>query len=436
MGTFAQLREEEYGSFSMVVRPEYLLENGLAEKLTPMEGVQRLIMLDRYSVRDNLLKTLKVGDVVLCTVKDDPKYPTKGFGTVAEILGNEVIVSVEFPENYDTVKRPLNDIIKPLELFWEQIAYRVAKGAAEVEDESKREEVFRDFYWLLSNQYYIPGGRILYGAGSGADVTLMNCFVLPYIKDSRQGIIEHIGKATEIMSRGGGVGSNISTLRPAKALVAGVNGFSSGSVSWANYLSQLTELIIQGGSRRGAQMIAEADWHPDIIEFAICKIQNPKLLDKLAKEGRDPLIRAAAEKYLVRDAEGNPVGVADIKFMTGANISVLISDDFMEAVFNDGDWELRFPDLENFTPEQKEIYDNEWHLMGDVRKWEERGLPVKVYHKLKARALWHLFMVCARYSAEPGVIFIDRYNKESNAWYYSPIVVTNPCGKVAQFASR
>jgi ribonucleoside-diphosphate reductase alpha chain len=420
---FNQLKEEEFVKFPVVVNPAIL------SSLTPLDGVGRLIMLDRYSYRDNQLESLKIGDTVVTIVKEDPKYPTKGYGTVTKIKDNQVTVKVEYPED-TVVTKPKRTLIKPLELFWEQISYRVAKDIASAEVTKEKENYwFNKFYWMLSEFLAIPGGRIMYGAGIDADVTLFNCFVLPFIQDSRQGIIKHIGLATEIMSRGGGVGSNISTLRPSKATVKGVNGFSSGSIPWADYLSKLTHLIIQGGSRRGAQMIGLSDWHPDIIEFILCKIQNPLLLDKIFKECNDQLIKDKAESYLVRDGDGKPIGVRDLGFMTGANISVLVSDDFMEAVENDGIWDLRFPDLDNLTKEQKEFYNEEWEKIGDVRKWAKMGLPVKVYFSIRAREMWDFINTAARFSAEPGIIFIDRYQKESNSWYYQPIVVTNPCGE-------
>ncbi|ALA07210.1 putative ribnucleotide-diphosphate reductase subunit alpha [Brevibacillus phage SecTim467] len=428
MKILKQLRSEEEGLFPYVKDPtELYKERG---PLSQFEGLQKLIMLDRYSFRDNLLTTLKEDDIVLVIVKHHSKYPTQGYGKVVKVDGAYVTVDVEYPEGIGTIVRDLVDIIKPLELYWEQIAYRVAKGVASVEKTDRLKAYwFEKFYWLLANMYNIPGGRILYGAGSGVDVTLFNCFVLPFIKDSRGGIIEHIGLATETMSRGGGVGSNISTLRPTKATVHGVNGFSSGSISWANYLSQLTHLIIQGGTRRGAQMIGLADWHPDVLEFILCKIQNPYLLDKISKETKHPIIRELAEKYLLRDEAGKPVGVKDVNFMTGANISVLISDDFMDRVEKGLDWELRFPDIDALTPEQKTFYDENWHLMGDVRKWEAEGLPVKIYTTIPAQDMWDFINTAARYSAEPGIIFIDHYTKEANCSYYAPTVVTNPCGE-------
>jgi ribonucleoside-diphosphate reductase alpha chain len=111
----------------------------------------------------------------------------------------------------------------------------------------------------LSSLRLIPAGRVLYGAGSGTDVTYFNCFVMPFVKDSREGISDHRKTTMGIMSRGGGVGTNGSTLRPRNSMARGVNGFSSGAVTWLDDLGRLTNLVIQGGSRRGAQMIMMAD---------------------------------------------------------------------------------------------------------------------------------------------------------------------------------
>src|SRR5690625_2016279 len=149
-----------------------------------------------------------------------------------------------------------------------------------------------------SSQNFVPAGRVLYGAGSGAEVTYFNCYVMPYIKDRRGGISEHRKEVMEIMSRGGGVGTNGSTLRPRNTLARGVNGRSSGSVSCLNDLANLTNLVEQGGSRRGAQMIMMSDWHPDIIEFIISKMQNPKILQFLIENTEDEQIKELAKDKL------------------------------------------------------------------------------------------------------------------------------------------
>src|SRR5690606_14892562 len=124
-----------------------------------------------------------------------------------------------------------------------------------------------------------------------------NCFVMPMPRDSREGIGEHRNQVMEIMSRGGGVGTNGSTLRPKNSLARGVGGKSSGAVSWLNDIANLTHLVEQGGSRRGAQMIMLADWHPDVLEFIISKMQNPRILQYIIENFNDEdIVRLAKEK--------------------------------------------------------------------------------------------------------------------------------------------
>jgi len=284
---------------------------------------------------------------------------------------------------------------------------------------------------------------------------------MPFIHDSRGGISNHRKEVMEIMSRGGGVGTNGSTLRPKAAPAKGVGGKSSGAVSWLNDIANLTHLVEQGGSRRGAQMIMLADWHPDIIEFIISKMQNPKVLKWLIENSKDEQIKYEAEKKIkftalsridkeiyesLTDNKNIPVHIADYareqlanggslsvmnpEFLSGANISVTLTRDFMDAVKSDSDFELRFPDLENYNPEQKAAYDEHWHEVGDVREWLELGYPVKTYRSIRARDLWDLISFCATYSAEPGIFFIDNANEMTNAKAYGQkVVATNPCGE-------
>ncbi|MBT2214436.1 ribonucleotide reductase [Virgibacillus dakarensis] len=227
------------------------------------KGVSRLVMLDRYAFKDTEKKTLKVGDFVVLTVKADPKFPARGLGFVRDIdwinKQADIQVDPEFVHVLDNeaeqetgvVKRSLDVIDKPLEIYYEQIARRNATGLASVETtEEKRRESFEKFNQELASLNFIPAGRVLYGAGSKTDVTFFNCYVMPYIQDSREGISDHRKQVMEIMSRGGGVGTNGSTLRPRNTLAKGVNGKSSGSVSWLDDIAKLTHLVEQGGSRR------------------------------------------------------------------------------------------------------------------------------------------------------------------------------------------
>ncbi|MDQ0158606.1 ribonucleoside-diphosphate reductase alpha chain [Alkalibacillus salilacus] len=229
---------------------------------TTHKGVSRLVMLDRYAFKDTEKRTIQEGDFVVLTVKDDPKFPARGTGFIYELKGDRATVRVdddylhvldnEEAQETGLIEKTLSAIDKPLEVYYEQIALRNATGLAEVEtSEEKRQEWFNKFYQELSELNFIPAGRVLYGAGSNTDVTYFNCYVMPFVQDSREGISDHRKQVMEIMSRGGGVGTNGSTLRPRNALARGVNGKSSGSVSWLDDIAKLTHLVEQGGSRRG-----------------------------------------------------------------------------------------------------------------------------------------------------------------------------------------
>ena len=191
-----------------------------------------------------------------------------------------------------------------------------------------------------------------------AGIVVSNCYVIPSPEDSRQGILDNLKLMTEIMARGGGVGINLSTLRPRGSYIKTVNGTASGPCSWAQLYSVATgDVIQQGGSRRGALMLMLDDNHPDIEEFITVKRTEGKI--------------------------------------EHANLSVCVSDKFMQAVKDDADWDLVW--------------------QGEVKK------------TVRARELWDLICTSAWESAEPGVVFMDRYNKLSNTWYYEDIRCVNPC---------
>ncbi len=140
-------------------------------------------------------------------------------------------------------------------------------------------------------------------------------------------------------------------------------------------------------------------------------------------------------KEAIQEAElklktGGTYTVNNSEFLTGANISVCLTKEFMEAVENDTDYGLRFPDVENYSPEEMQDYNEKWHDHGDVRTWEAAGYQVRTYRKIKAKALWDLINICATYSAEPGIFFIDNANDKTNAKSYGQqVVATNPCGE-------
>ncbi|HET9946659.1 MAG TPA: adenosylcobalamin-dependent ribonucleoside-diphosphate reductase [Patescibacteria group bacterium] len=261
---------------------------------------------------------------------------------------------------------------------------RVAWGVAQNEKPTLRKKWEGEFLDVLTDFKFVPGGRILSGAGTNYQVTYFNCFVIPSPKDSREGILESLKQLVEIQSRSGGVGLNLSSLRPRGARVKKVNGTSSGPVTWAGLFSYAThDVVQQGGTRRGATMLMLWDWHPDIEEFITVK--------------------------------------EDLTKINGANLSVCISDAFMEAVKEDRDWELKYPDITD--PE----YDAKWD--GELDKWIALGKKVTVYKTVKARYLWDLICTAAWRSAEPGLHFMERSNKRSNTWYFERLVATNPCGE-------
>lgn len=226
------------------------------------KGVSRLVMIDRYSFKDTEKATLSEGDLVVMTIKEDPKFPARGTGFITALdraakkatvlVDEEYRSALDDPAEVETglITRSLDVIEKPLEVFYEQIAKRNAAGLSAVETtDEKRKEWFDKFYDELVNLNFVPAGRVLYGAGADTDVTYFNCYVMPFVADSREGISEHRKQVMEIMSRGGGVGTNGSTLRPRNTLARGVNGKSSGSVSWLDDIAKLTHLVEQGGSR-------------------------------------------------------------------------------------------------------------------------------------------------------------------------------------------
>lgn len=346
-----------------------------------LEGLSEKIFLDRYAWKDADPSHAKVGDVVLVLTKDDPKFPTKEVGEVVSRKGRTVTVKTRKGELVETdVEKLTLNIEKTPEEMWDRLAGAMASVEETPEKQAEWQEKFR---YILDDWKLVPGGRIAAGAGASDELTLFNCYVIPSPKDSRGGIMETLSEMTEIMARGGGVGINLSSLRPRRAVVKGVNGSSSGAVSWGGLFSYTTGLIEQGGSRRGALMLMMNDWHPDVLDF-----------------------------ITVKQTMGQ---------VTNANLSVCVSNAFMKAVKEDLDWDLVFPDTtyEDYT----EVWD------GDLEKWKAAGRNVVHFRTVKARDIWHTIIESAWKSAEPGVVFMEYYNQMSNSWYFNPIICTNPCGE-------
>lgn len=261
----------------------------------------------------------------------------------------------------------------------EDALMRIATHVANNEDER------HEFYEIMRHKQFVPGGRIWRSAGNG--LTGNNCFMLPRPHDSMKGIIATLDNMTELMRHGGGVGINISSLRPSGSVVRGVDGTSSGAVELAELYSYATGMIRQGGSRRGALMLSMHVWHPDILAFITAK--------------------------------------KDMSRFTNANLSVMLSDDFMQAVLEDDNWFFYFPRTDH------EAYDTEWD--GDLDRWTAKhgGTSLDTYGPVSARLIWDAIIDAAWTSAEPGVLFWTTAQRDSNSEYYSPIVGVNPCAEQA-----
>ncbi|SMX50741.1 adenosylcobalamin-dependent ribonucleoside-diphosphate reductase [Maliponia aquimaris] len=245
----------------------------------------------------------------------------------------------------------------PIDLSVEDSWRRIARALASVEAEPAPWE--ERFYAALEDFKYLPAGRITAGAGTARSVTLFNCFVMGTIPDNMGGIFEMLKEAALTMQQGGGIGYDFSTIRPKGAAVHGVAADASGPLSFMDVWDAMCRTIMSAGSRRGAMMATMRCDHPDIEAFIAAKADSARL--------------------------------------RMFNLSVLVTDAFMEAVKADGPWELQFGG--------------------------------RVYHTLPARDLWNRIMRATYDYAEPGVIFIDRINKANNLNYCETIAATNPCGE-------
>ncbi|MDO8606977.1 MAG: adenosylcobalamin-dependent ribonucleoside-diphosphate reductase [Phaeospirillum sp.] len=242
---------------------------------------------------------------------------------------------------------------KTIEDSWRRVARTLAAGETDAATWEDR------FFDAMSDFKVLPAGRILSGAGTSRRVTLFNCFVMGNIPDDMAGIFEHLKEAALTMQQGGGIGYDFSTLRPKGAPVKGVGADASGPLSFMDVWDAMCRTIMSAGSRRGAMMATMRCDHPDIEAF----------IDAKRDAGRLRMF----------------------------NLSVLISDAFMDAVKEGAAWELAFNGI--------------------------------TYKSLPARDLWNKIMRATYSYAEPGVIFIDRINRMNNLWYCEDIHATNPCGE-------
>src|SRR6056297_224461 len=241
---------------------------------------------------------------------------------------------------------------EPNETF-KQKCSRIANALAD------NEEHFRKTYEILLDQRFLPGGRVQNAAGSVRDTTAFNCFVMQKVPDSLDGIMEVASEAAKTMQLGGGVGYDFSAIRPKGDRIQSLGSNASGPVSFMGIFDATCKTIASAGHRRGAQMACLRVDHPDILEFVSSKTNQDNL--------------------------------------TQFNISVLITDKFMEAVMKDEKFELVFEG--------------------------------RVYDTIRATYLWDTILRNTWDWAEPGVIYIDRVNKMNNLYYIEDISATNPCGE-------
>ncbi|HUP97211.1 MAG TPA: ribonucleoside-diphosphate reductase, adenosylcobalamin-dependent, partial [Usitatibacter sp.] len=262
-----------------------------------------------------------------------------------------------------------------------EVRARVARALAAAEPEGRR-AAWQARFIEAQERGFIPAGRIDSAAGTSLTATLINCFVQPVgdsiteVVDGKPGIYTALAEAAETMRRGGGVGYDFSAIRPEGAWVKGTNSRASGPVSYMRVFDQSCETVESAGSRRGAQMGVLRCDHPDIERFIHAK---------------------------------------DAGELTNFNISVGVTDAFMRAVEEDGEFEL----VHKAEPAQ------------DVREAGayQRADGSWVYRKIRARELWDQVMRSTYDHAEPGVLFLDRVNRDNNLHYCETLEASNPCAE-------
>ena len=277
---------------------------------------------------------------------------------------------------------------------------RVAQALAEVEPEEQRQHWYERFVWALRNGA-IPAGRIISNAGAQEHkpaTSTINCTVSGTIEDSMLGILEKNLEAGLTLKAGCGIGYEFSTLRPKGAYVSGAGAYTSGPLSFMDIFDKMCFTVSSAGGRRGAQMGTFDISHPDVVEFIRAKRENGRLRQ--------------------------------------FNLSLLITEEFMQAVARDEDWPLSFP------ISAKELEDGEYDIgnseeviwrhfpqtKGYVTDAEGR-VACRVYKSVKARKLWNVIMISTYDFAEPGFILIDKVNEQNNNWFCENIRATNPCGE-------
>jgi ribonucleoside-diphosphate reductase alpha chain len=286
----------------------------------------------------------------------------------------------------------------PIDKSMDDTYKRVARALADVEAEVIREQWYESFLWALRHGA-IPAGRVTSNAGAlehKPATSTINCTVSGTIRDSMDDILNKVHEAGLTLKAGCGIGYEFSTLRPRGAYVSGAGAYTSGPLSFMDIYDKMCFTVSSAGGRRGAQMGTFDIGHPDVLEFIRSKRENGRLRQ--------------------------------------FNLSLLITDEFMQAVKNDGDWKLAFPlGVKEFEAERPDLSDaskfvwREWSY-GDGYVANEEGLiACKIYKTLPARRVWDVIMSSTYDFAEPGFILIDRVNEMNNNWWAENIRATNPC---------
>ncbi|MCC7256997.1 MAG: adenosylcobalamin-dependent ribonucleoside-diphosphate reductase [Gammaproteobacteria bacterium] len=265
-----------------------------------------------------------------------------------------------------------------LDATWSRVAAAVASA-----EQSDREGWTARFRELLAGFRFLPGGRILAGAGTGRRVTLCNCFVMGVIEDRLPAIFDSLAQGALTMQQGGGIGYDFSTLRPQGTQAQASGAIASGPVSFMRIWDVMCSTVLSTGARRGAMMATLRCDHPDIEAFIDAK--------------RDP---------------------AELRHF---NLSVQVTDDFLAAVHRREDWPLVFPAAGN--GEAGPIIERRW-------TGASGAVPCRVERIVPAAALWERLVNAAYDTAEPGVLFVDAINRDNNLHWREQLTATNPCGEI------
>ncbi len=274
---------------------------------------------------------------------------------------------------------------------------RVARALAEVEESREgREHWYREFLWAL-RRGAIPAGRITSNAGAlehKPATSTINCTVSGTIKDSMNDILGKVHEAGLTLKAGCGIGYEFSTLRPKGAYVSGAGAYTSGPLSFMDIYDKMCFTVSSAGGRRGAQMATFDVAHPDVMDF----------------------IRAKRSDGVLRQF----------------NCSLLITDDFVQAVVDDSDWPLVYPVLDSEAEEldlndPEQVLWREWPITDGYVSNDEGLVACRIYRTVQARRLWNMIMTSTYDYAEPGFVLVDRINEQNNNWWCENIRATNPC---------